>query len=71
VRQRGHVSDEELHGLLAAGYSKAQALEIVLGVAASILPNFAHQITKCAVDDAFSRHAWEPLEALRSSALAG
>ena len=63
VKRRGHVSDDELQGLLAAGYSKAQALEVVLGVAVSILPNFAHHVTQCPVDDAFSTHAWEATNA--------
>jgi AhpD family alkylhydroperoxidase len=59
VKRRGHVSDDELQRLFAAGYSKAQALEVVLGVAVSILPNFAHQITQCPLDEAFSAHAWD------------
>ena len=59
VKQRGHVSDDELQRLFAAGYSKAQALEVVLGVAVSILPNFAHHMTQCPLDGAFSAHAWD------------
>jgi AhpD family alkylhydroperoxidase len=59
VKRRGHVGDDELQKLFAAGYSKAQALEVVLGVAVSILPNFAHQITQCPLDGAFSPHAWD------------
>jgi AhpD family alkylhydroperoxidase len=59
VKRRGHVGDDDLQKLFAAGYSKAQALEVVLGVAVSILPNFAHQITQCPLDGAFSAHAWD------------
>jgi AhpD family alkylhydroperoxidase len=58
VKTRGHVSDEELQQMLAAGYSKAQALEAVLGVAASILPNFAHQLTQCPIDEPFRAQSW-------------
>jgi AhpD family alkylhydroperoxidase len=58
VKRRGHVSDNDLQTLYAAGYSKAQALEVVLGVAVSILPNFAHHITQCPVDGAFRAHVW-------------
>ena len=47
VKSRGHVSDDDLQKVLAAGYSKVQALEVVLGVAVSILPNFAHHLTQC------------------------
>jgi AhpD family alkylhydroperoxidase len=63
VKQRGHVSEDELQRFVAAGYSKAQALEVVLGVAVSILPNFAHQITHCPLDEAFSAHAWDSAQA--------
>lgn len=69
VKRRGHVSDGELQRLFGAGYSKAQALEVVLGVAVSILPNFAHHITQCPLDGAFSAHAWEAIAAAPPSAL--
>jgi AhpD family alkylhydroperoxidase len=69
VKRRGHVSDDELQRLFAAGYSRAQALEVILGVAVSILPNFAHHITQCPLDGAFSAHAWEATTAAPSSAL--
>lgn len=59
VKRRGHVGDDELQSFLSAGYSKAQALEVVLGVAVSILPNFAHHLTRCPLDGAWSAHAWE------------
>jgi AhpD family alkylhydroperoxidase len=59
VKRRGHVSEDELQRFVDAGYSKAQALEVVLGIAVSILPNFAHQITHCPLDEAFSAHAWD------------
>lgn len=69
VKQRGHVGDDELRKLFAAGYSKAQALEVVLGVAVSILPNFAHHITQCPLDGAFRAHAWDAVTAAPPSAL--
>jgi AhpD family alkylhydroperoxidase len=58
VKHRGHVTEDHLEPLLAAGYSKAQALEVVLGVAVSILPNFAHHITQCPLDKVFEPHVW-------------
>jgi uncharacterized peroxidase-related enzyme len=69
VKERGHVSDGDLQRLLAAGYSKAQALEVVLGVAVSVLPNFAHHLTHSPLDGAFSAHAWEPTPAVHASAM--
>lgn len=58
VRARGRVREEDLRSFHAAGYSKAQALEVVLGVAVSVLPNFAHHLTGCPVDDAFKSQLW-------------
>lgn len=58
VRDRGHVSEADLRAFHDAGYSKAQALEVVLGVAVSILPNFGHHLTKCPIDDAFRPQLW-------------
>ena len=58
VRQRGAVEELDVEAFCAAGYSKAQALEVVLGVAVSILPNYAHHITQCPVDEVFEAQAW-------------
>jgi AhpD family alkylhydroperoxidase len=68
VKRRGHVSDDELRRFFAAGYSTAQALEVVLGVAVSILPNFAHHITQCPLDGAFSAHVWAEADVAAPSA---
>jgi AhpD family alkylhydroperoxidase len=59
VARRGHVTEEELGQFFAAGLSRAEALEVVLGVAVSILPNFAHQITRCPIDPVFDAHRWD------------
>lgn len=63
VRGRGRVEPGALAELLAAGFSRAQALEVVLGVGVSILPNFSHHLTGCPVDAAFAAHAWSPARA--------
>src|SRR5262245_43334790 len=65
VKNRGHVTADDLQKLLSAGYSKAQALEVVLGVAVSILPNFAHHITQCPIDERFRAHAWTTADVMR------
>jgi alkylhydroperoxidase family enzyme len=58
VRQRGQARAEDLATFLAAGYTRAQALEVVLGIAVSVLPNFAHHLTDCPLDDVFLPHSW-------------
>lgn len=59
VARRGDVGEHDLAAVIAAGYTKAQALEVVLGIAVSILPNFAHHLTGCPIDDAFAAQRWE------------
>jgi AhpD family alkylhydroperoxidase len=58
VRRRGSVDGDDLAAFLAAGYTRGQALEVVLGVAVSILPNFAHHLTECPIDEIFLPNAW-------------
>jgi AhpD family alkylhydroperoxidase len=69
VKHRGHVSGDDLQRFMAAGYSKRQALEVVLGIAVSILPNFAHHITQCPLDEVLSAHALTTADADAQSAL--
>ncbi len=59
VRERGRVGGQELESFRAAGYGDAQALEVVLGIAVSVLPNFAHHLTEAPLDAAFQRFAWD------------
>jgi AhpD family alkylhydroperoxidase len=58
VSRRGQVGETEVAALLSAGYTRAQALEVVLGVAVSILPNFAHHLTQCPLDETFQPQVW-------------
>lgn len=58
VRNRGQVSAPDLAAFQAAGYTRAQALEVVLGVGVSILANFSHHLTAAPVDAPFEAHAW-------------
>lgn len=67
VRERGHAP-KELAAFLAAGYTRGQALEVVLQVAASIMPNFAHHLTGCPVDEVFAAQRWDPSAQRREDA---
>jgi AhpD family alkylhydroperoxidase len=59
IQERGAVGARDVSEFVTAGHTKAQVLEVVLGVAMSILPNFAHHITGCPIDDVFQSHLWE------------
>ncbi len=60
VRERGWVSQDDVQEFLDAGYSKAQVLEVVLGIGMKVLSNYANHIAKTPVDEAFQAHTWTP-----------
>ena len=50
VTARGHVSDDDLGAVRAAGYDDAQLLEIVLHVALNTLTNYVNDVAKTEID---------------------
>ena len=58
VRERGWVSDEGVKAFLDAGYTKAQLLEVVLGIGMKTLSNYANHISETPVDNAFQDKVW-------------
>ena len=61
VEKRGWVSDEDVSTFVAAGYSKAQILEVILGVSFKTLSNYTNHIADTPLDAAFEADAWSPL----------
>lgn len=56
--KRGAVSQSDIDTFLAAGYSKANILEVILGTAQKVMSNFTNHITKTPIDDAFKSDVW-------------
>jgi uncharacterized peroxidase-related enzyme len=50
ARERGHVAESDLAALKLAGYSDAQAIEIVLHVALNTLTNYVNEAFKTDID---------------------
>jgi uncharacterized peroxidase-related enzyme len=50
VRQRGHVSEDDVGAVKAAGYDDAQVIEIVLHVALNTLTNYVNEVAKTDID---------------------
>ena len=59
VRERGWVSEADQAAFLAAGYTAAQALEVVLGVSMKTLSNYTNHLTGTPLDAAFQGNAWQ------------
>lgn len=51
VEKRGHVGDDALDAFIAAGYTKQQALEVVVGIAAKTLSNFTNALAHTELDE--------------------
>jgi AhpD family alkylhydroperoxidase len=58
VRGRGKVGEAEKRRFVAAGFTSAQALEVVLGMGFSLLANYAHHLTQAPLDSFLAPHAW-------------
>lgn len=58
VRNRGHVSASDLQSFLDAGFTRGQALEVVLGAGFSVMANFAGHVTQPPLDASLEGHAW-------------
>ena len=63
VKKRGWADEDDVQAFLAAGFDRAQVLEIVLGVAFKTLSNYANHLIATPVDAAFAPRAWTAREA--------
>lgn len=62
VEKRGWVADGDIAAFEAAGFTRAQVLEVILAVSFKTLSNYVNHIAKTPLDSAFARHAWAPPE---------
>ena len=50
MEEKGHVSDADLRAFFAAGYTPANALEVVLGVSLATLCNYANSLARTPIN---------------------
>ncbi len=60
VAKRGVVSEAEVQAFLDAGYTRANILEVILGVALKTLSNYTNHIAETPVDAGFAINKWTP-----------
>ena len=68
VDQRGRASEDDVTAFLAAGYTQAQILEVIVGLAFKTLSNFTDHLADTPIDKQFAPFRWEPPEVTRSAA---
>lgn len=69
VEQRGFVADADLETFLRSGYTKAQVIEVLLGVGMKTFNNYVDHLAHIPLNDQFKAEAWQPVRerALRSA----
>ncbi len=58
VRKHGGVTEQDLQAFYAAGFSRGQALEVVLGAGFSVMANFSGHLVHAPLGAAFEPHVW-------------
>ena len=58
IRNRGEVSEADLGRFLAAGWTRAQALEVVLGIGFSTMANYAGHLIDAPLGPMLQSHEW-------------
>jgi len=56
---KGHLEAGELDAFLGAGYTEAQAYEVIVGIALKVITNYSNRLLNTPVDAAFAANAWE------------
>jgi len=60
VVKRGHLDTLEKERFLAAGYSKNQMQEVILGICEKMFSNLTSIVLDLPLDDAFREYEWTP-----------
>lgn len=58
VQDRGWVDDDEVELFLAAGYTRQNILEVILGMAHKVISNYTNHLARTPVDPAFEKFTW-------------
>jgi alkylhydroperoxidase family enzyme len=58
VRERGFVPDADVDAFLAAGYTRQNVLEVILGVATKVMSNYTNHIVHTELDAFMAGNEW-------------
>ncbi len=60
VRNRGRLDDADVDAFLAAGFSRRNILDVVLGLAQKVMSNYVNHFADTPVDAPFQKFDWTP-----------
>jgi AhpD family alkylhydroperoxidase len=58
IEKRGHVDERELAAFVDAGFGPDQVLEVIAGLAASVMANYAGNITRPPLEEKLQPQSW-------------
>lgn len=58
--KRGQVDEAELKAFLDAGYTKAQAFEVILAISVKVMTNYVDALAEVPLNEQLSAMAWTP-----------
>ncbi|MFA5989604.1 MAG: carboxymuconolactone decarboxylase family protein [Sphingomonas sp.] len=58
LAERGHIGDAQLRSFLDAGYTKQQALDVLVALSAKLISNFTNALTHTEVDQSIKAYQW-------------
>ena len=58
IRNRGFVNEADTQAFLAAGFTKTNILEVILGAAQKLMSNYTNHFAQTPVDTVFEKFAW-------------
>jgi AhpD family alkylhydroperoxidase len=58
IERRGHLQESEIRRFVDAGFTAGQLLEVIAGLAVSVMANYAGNITHPPLEEAFAAQAW-------------
>ena len=57
-RQRGVLDTADVEAFLAAGYTQANILEVIVGTALKVMSNYTNHVANTPIDGAFQSNVW-------------
>lgn len=59
VSERGAVTRQEIAKFIASGFTVSQVFELLIGIAAKTVTNFASKMARIPLDEAFAANEWQ------------
>jgi alkylhydroperoxidase family enzyme len=60
IQNRGHIEQSEVDRFLDAGFTQAQFIEVILGIALKTFSNYVSIALNIPLDAEFEKYAWQP-----------